>query len=96
MDPIVDLVDSIASSTLSTKSEKDDSTTLEEKAKTRTLRDPIHQFAAFPPASLRASQKSFGKMIDRVLSVVEVRLKLDDLENRVVELRKEIVELEKE
>lgn len=95
VDPVVDLANSIASSTLSSKSNKDDSTALDEKPKTRTPRDPIHQFAAFPPASLRTAQKSFGKTIDGVLSVVEVKLKLDDLEKRVAGVRRRILELEK-
>ena len=95
VDPVVDLVNSIASSTLSSNSEKTDSATPDEKAKTRTPRDPIHQFAAFPPASLRTAQKSFGKAVDGVLSVVEVRLKLEDLESRVAVVRRRIVELEK-
>ncbi|KAM0754613.1 hypothetical protein T439DRAFT_321649 [Meredithblackwellia eburnea MCA 4105] len=46
-------------------------------------KDPLHQFSAFPPPSLRASQVEFRKASKTICEVLELRERMRVLEERI-------------
>ncbi|KAM0746689.1 hypothetical protein T439DRAFT_329393 [Meredithblackwellia eburnea MCA 4105] len=65
----------------STEKASDDKELIHQKPK--GPKDPLHQFSAFPPPSLRASQAEFKKASKTVCEVLELRERMRVLEERI-------------
>lgn len=64
-------------------------TTRSEKSPAMALSDPIIQFTALPPPSLRTAQCDFSKSLENVICLVNVERKLRQLEQVINEARKQ-------